>query len=445
MMNWASPDPLLSLTHLDGRNAHKLTTLRPYFSEFAWMKMRVSVMIDYVVALYTFLEAKHVSFTHMFSFADARQIRALEAKTNHDLKAIEQFLVVILKKKKLGFLIPFVNLGIGSEDINSIAFARLMGKCRKDVLMPNFQKIAEALVLLADAEKETLMVARTHAQAANLTTFGKEVVNSLLRLCDEVEIFSSLQFCAKCTGEAGSLQGFLSIDKTKDWLKFTDDFISNYGFIPTHAATQITPYDSFVRFLQSLERMNSILLDFVKNMWLYVLIGYVKVNKVESEVDSAGMPHKVNPIHFEGAEGGLELANGIFETLCRTLPINRLQRDFSDSTVRRSLSLPIGLSVLSYQSIAEGLKRISVDHKTIADSLERHQEVYIESVKVFCQRRGDLDIYDRLKSKTRGQRYDNKQLRRLLIEFKAEMPPINPYPAKIVDEAVARAKKVFFL
>ena len=455
MISWETSDPLFALTHLDGRNSRKLTLLRPYFSEFAWMKNRLSVMVDYLAALYELIEDKHISFTQDFSVADARTITSLERKTNHDLKAIEQFLVLRLQKKKLGFVVPYVNLGIGSEDINSIALGRLIGECRETVLLPCFQNIASALIALAEAEKDTTMVARTHAQVANVTTFGKEIANSLLRLCDELELFTSLKFSAKCTGEVGSLHGFLAIGKDKDWLQFTDNFIRCYGLVPSHAATQIAPYDSLVRFFQSLERINTILLDFVKNMWLYVLVGYVRITKVDAEVGSAGMPHKVNPIYFEGAEGGLAMANGMLETLSRTLPVNRLQRDFSDSTARRSMSMPIGLSVLSYQSIVEGIKRLSVDREVIASGLHPHQEVYLESVKIFCLRHGVSDIYDWLKDKTRGKTLNKEEFHHLLAELPLDVKrkdelqvmlhSVNPYPAKIVSEAVRRAKRIFKL
>ena len=494
MIDWSTHSELTALTHLDGRNSHKLTGVRPYFSEFAWMKMRLGVMVDYLAALYKFIGDRPISsvikqsmtaIARNFSLADARTIARLEATTNHDLKAIEQFFVMMLNKKNLAAFVPYVNLGIGSEDINSIAMGRLVGECRELVLLPCFQKIASCLIALAEAEKNTIMVARTHAQAANVTTFGKEMANPLLRLCDEVEIFTSLTFSAKCTGEVGSLQGFFAIDKGRNWLVFTDGFVRGYGLIPSHAATQIAPYDSMVRFLQSLERINNILLDFVKNMWLYVLVGYVRVTKVETEVGSAGMPHKVNPIYFEGAEGGLEMANGMLETLSRTLLVNRLQRDFSDSTARRSVSMPIGLSVLSYQSIEEGLKRLSVDREAIALSLDRHQEICLESVKVFCLRRGVPDIYpsyaglqpeglskrlrwvdtetipivfgiyDWLKDKTRGKTLNVKEFQELLEELpidvqgkqelKTMLSAVNPYPAKIVMEGVKRAKHIFRL
>lgn len=422
-------------------------------------------MVDFAWAMYEFLEKKKftISFkqgllnvVNNFSIMDAKTITSLEVKTNHDLKAIEQFFILQLQKHSLENMVPYVNLGIGSEDINSIALGRLAGDSRASVFMPQMRLVVKSLLALTIKEKDTIMVARTHATAANLTTFGKEIANTLFRLCDEIEIFSSLEFTAKCTGEVGSLQGLAVIDGRKDWLAFTDTFIRGYGLVPSHAATQIAPYDSLIRFLQSLERINSILIDFVKNMWLYVLLGYVKVMKVDTEVGSAGMPHKVNPIYFEGAEGGLEMANGIFETLCRALPINRLQRDFSDSTTRRNLSIPLGLSVLSYLSIVEGLQRITVDTDAIAENLARHQEVWVETVKTFAILHGVPNAYDLLKSKTRGKTLTYDELMNVIdllplskedsrVLFEIIKKGKNPYPARIVDEAVKKANKVFKL
>lgn len=421
-------------------------------------------MTRYLVSLYEFLEhtvissadkQKIASIAGNFSLADAHTVSRLEQKTNHDLKAIEQFLVISLTKKKLGMFVPFVNLAIGSEDINSIALSWAMGECRNSVLLTHIQAIARTLVTIAIEEKDTAMVARTHGIAANITTFGKELSNTLSRLCDEIEILKSLSFSAKCIGEVGSLQSFTAVGNTYDWLVFTDGFIHSFGLVPSHASTQIAPYDSLVRFFQSLERINSILLDFVQNMWLFVLLGYIKVKKVKTEVGSAGMPHKVNPIYFEGAEGGLKMANGILETLSRILPINRLSRDFSDSTARRSVSMPLGLSVLSYQSIVEGLSRLDIDRDAIASDFGCHQEVFLESVKIYCMRHGVITIYDWLKDKTRGKTFAVDEFGRLLAELplkpteKQELQTMlksgNPYPATIVDEVAARAKDIFHI
>ena len=459
MMDWDSFTPLTALTHLDGRNSRKLSALKPHFSEFAWMKLRLDVIVSYVKSISTKLTGKTVpraddkklsSLIDSFSLTEARKVVQLEKTVNHDLKAIELYLVNELMKRKLARYIPYVNLGIGSEDINSIALGLQLVGSRGEILIPEFERVVHSLSILAEQEKNTLMIARTHGQSANVTTFGKELANTLSRLLGELEIFRTLQLQAKCLGEVGTLQAFIGVDSSIDWLKFTDMFVETFGLQPSHAGTQVTPYDSVIRYLQSLFRMNGILLDLVKNLWLYVLMGYLIVKKKDSEVGSAGMPHKVNPIYFEGTEGGLEMANGIIETLVRKLPINRLQRDFSDSTLRRNLVMPIALGLLSYQSIVKGLSRIAVNREAMRDDLCSHAEVWVETVKTYGLMHGISDMYDRLKKETRGRTLSASDLEALIsglplsTKEKKELINLcdgthNPYPARIVDEIVKRS------
>lgn len=335
-----------------------------------------------------------------------------------------------------------------------MAFALLMVGSRDDVMIPAIRKMAKQLIELAFTHRATAMVARTHAQPANVTTFGKEIANTLSRLSDEMEIFQTMKFQAKCSGEVGTYQAFMGLGKSFDAMVFCDRFIRSFGLTPCPVSTQIAPYDSLVRFLQSLYRINIILLDLCKNMWLYVLLGYLKVKKLDAEVGSAGMPHKVNPIYFEGAEGGLEMANGIIELFVRKLPVNRLQRDFSDSTMRRNIVLPLSYSLLSYQSIVEALERIDVDTDAIQKDLASHAEVWTETVKAYGTTHGIDDMYDRLKKATRGRVLSQKDLQDIITALPLNekeqqelrkfcgMYP-NPYPGRIVDDVIKRTKKVF--
>lgn len=463
MIDWQTLEPLTALTHLDGRNSHKLTALRRYFSEFAWMKIRLDVIVLYVRSIAAELTGKSLSraddrklssLVDTFSLTEAAKVVQLEKSVNHDLKALELFSVSRLKKHRLLTLIPFINLGLGSEDINSMAFAILLKKSREEVVTPEIRKIAKLFAELAFKERETVMIARTHGQPANITTFGKEVAVPLSRLCDELEIFQAMEVQAKCSGEVGSYQAFLGVDPSLQAIDFTNRFIRSLGLVPSPVSTQIAPYDSLIRYLQSLFRINSILIDFCKNMWLYVLLGYLKVRKIDAEVGSAGMPHKVNPIYFEGAEGGLEMANGIIEVFCRKFPVNRLQRDFSDSTMRRNIVLPIAFSLLSYQSIGQALDRIEVDKKRIAVDLDNHAEVYTETIKSYGTMHGISDMYERLKKTTRGNVLSQIDLQELITSLplkekeKQELKTLcnggkqNPFPGRIVSEVVARAKKL---
>ncbi|MEK7543538.1 MAG: lyase family protein [Patescibacteria group bacterium] len=463
MMDWDTLTPLTALTHLDGRNSRKVTPLKSIFSEYAWMKSRLGVMSKYLAyisfaltkrALPLSEEKKLQAIEDSFSLSDAKTVREIERTTNHDLKALEVYFESSLKKQGLCRLIPYINIGIGSEDINNISLGITFHSGRGEVLVPAIGRVARALAELAKVEEKTSMIGRTHAQPANVTTFGKECANPLSRLCDEIEYFTSLPLSAKCGGEVGSFQAFMGVDASVDWIRFTDTFVRGFGLKPTHTATQIAPYDSMVRFLQSLYRINSIFLDLCKNMWLYVLLGYLNVKKIDAEVGSAGMPHKVNPIFFEGAEGGLETANGIIELLVRKLPINRLQRDFSDSTMRRNLVLPFAFSLLSYQSLEEAFKRVTVDREMIAKDLKSHAEVWTETIKVYGTMHGVEHMYDRLKEATRGRVVSFADLLNIVNSLplkekeKQELMILcdghhNPYPGRIVDEVVRRARKVF--
>ncbi len=453
MINWEASEPLFALTHFDGRNSRKLVSLRQYFSEFAWMERRLYVMVEYLIWIVKVVMKRNYpklrSVINNFSLDKAKKIQEFERITNHDLKAIELFLEHHTRAEYR----QFVNLGIGSEDINSIALSLILKQSREDVLLPPLRNIVKKLVVFAKAERDTVLVARTHAQRANVTTFGKELAVPLSRLCDEVEMFQNFSFFAKCSGEVGSFQALYAVEPKLDWIVLTDHFIASLGLESCHATTQIVPYEGLVRYLQSLFRLNSILIDFVKNLWLYVLLGYLRVIPVKKEVGSGGMPHKVNPIYFEGAEGGLEFANGVIEAMCRKLPINRLQRDFSDSTVRRNLVIPIAYSILSYQSIVKGLSRISVDRNAIAADVQKHPEIWLETIKAYGLVSGISDMYDRLKEKTRGKSLNPQQLWTIVDRLslsekqKDELKKIiteqnNPFAGRIVDEAVKRAEKM---
>lgn len=453
MIDWDTNDPLTALTHLDGRNSRKLSALRQYFSEFAWMKMRFHVMVEYVVWMYKTLHGKKVTISENFTLADAKRVVGLEKTVNHDLKALELFFVSRLKKSRQETLITLINLGLGSEDINSMAFALLFKYSREEILLPAIAEIVGWLVTIATKEKMTVMIARTHGQPANVTTFGKEIASPLSRLCDELELFQTTELQAKCSGEVGSYQAFVGVDPSLNAIKFTNSFVRSLGLVPCAVSTQIAPYDSLIRYLQSLSRINSILLDLSKNMWLYVLLGYVKVKKVEAEVGSAGMPHKVNPIYFEGAEGGLEMANGMLEIFCRKLPVNRLQRDFSDSTMRRNIVIPIALSLLSYQSICQAFDRIEVNKERMTEDLKNHAEVFTETIKAYGTMHGIGNMYERLKTVTRGKILTEKDLYNIINELglkdseKQEVIALcnehnNPYPGEIVEKVVSRAKKL---
>lgn len=463
MINWNVHSPLTALTHLDGRNAKKLIELRKYFSELAWMKTRLEVMVRYLIVIVETVTKKPLlsktkvtlrAFYLNFSTQDCVRVKRIEKTINHDLRALHEYLARFLRLHGYSGLSSYINLGIGSEDINAVALSCLLRESRYAVILPELVTIGELLATLAKTEKHTVMIARTHARPAGITTFGKELANFLSRLCDEYEYAQSVVFTAKCTGETGSLLAHYAIDRSVDWLNVTNSFVRSFDLNPVEASTQISPYDGIAAYLHGIYRVNTILLDFCRNIWMYVLLEYVLVQKVPQEVGSAGMPHKVNPIYFEGAEGGLLAANGMIETLVRTLPVNRLQRDFSDSTLRRNLVLPFAYSLLSYQSIIEGLRRIKIDRTGMQEDLAKHQEAWIETVKTYGLAHGVSDMYERLKKKTRGKSFSARSFDALIQDLsltesqKEELHTYcsysaNPYPARIVERVCKRAKRVF--
>lgn len=438
-----------------------MSVLRQYFSELAWMRERLEVINDHFIAVAPIVFSKIglkdrkalISRLEHFSLKDAKEIVGFEKKVNHDLKALEMYFAHHLPKNLSKFR-RYILFGLGSEDINAIAYGRLVIRSREDVVLPELYSLTRIIAKFAQNEKDTIMVARTHALPAGVTTFGKELANPLLRLCDEITIYESSKLQAKLSGEVGSFHALSRSGIKTNWMTFADNFVQQQGFDPQHGSTQIAPYDSLIRLFQSLFRINTILIDLSTNMWLYVLLGYVRVVKKENEVGSSGMPHKVNPIYFEGAQGGLVMANGMIETFARTLMVNRLDRDFSDSTVRRNTSLIIAYSLLSYQSLLEAWKRLEVNRIRMKLDLSQHAEVWIEPVKIIMLRAGLDDTYDFLKHKTRGVSFTTQEFHTLIdtlpirvavkqtMHLAVENKIPNPYPAQIVAEAVARVRKL---
>lgn len=464
MIDWQTFEPLLALTHLDGRNGKKLVVLRAYFSEYAWTKRRIGVIVAHALAVQKACgetpSKNFITFlTHLvnsFSLSDAKIIQGYEKIYHHDLKAIEFFIEQKIQKSKFSAYKKFVMLGIGSEDINNIALRQTLLDCIHEVMCPAVSAVGRQIAEITKKEKQTFMAGRTHGQPANVTSFGKEMAVFLSRLIDSYDVFYKTRFRAKCSGEIGSFQAQWAANTDIDWVSFEKKFLSSYALTPAGASTQIAPYDDIIVFLQAVSHVNTVLLDFSKNMWLYGLLGFIKTRPLVKEVGSAGMPHKVNPIFFEGAEGGLLMANGLIDVLVKSLSTNRLQRDFSDSTVRRNLPLIFAYSLLSYQSVSEAIDRTVVDRQEMTRDMNRHAEIFAETIKSFCQYAGVEHIYDFLKEKMRGKTYSSDEVKILIkslpltssqkkeLEFRCFRLQ-NPYPARIALSVVKRAHKTFRL
>jgi adenylosuccinate lyase len=408
-------DELLALSPLDGRYARETAPLQNYFSEFAYIRDRVRIEIDYLIALsreahlvrtLTSTEISNLqSLTSNLSLDDARTIKQIEQTTRHDVKAIEQFLRARLASTSLADVIEWLHFGLTSEDVNQTAHALALRDARDHVLVPALDVILARLGALAQQHKSTPMLARTHGQPAVPTTLGKEFAVFVARLHDQRAILRAHRFAAKLTGAVGNFNALVAAAPHVDWLAFSAQFIRAYDLEPCLVTTQLAPFDNWVRYFDALRLTNAILLDLAQDLWRYISDDYLKPRVVASEVGSSTMPHKVNPIDFENAEGNLGIANALLEQYARKLPISRLQRDLSDSTVRRTFGTALGHTLVAYVNIARGLERVEANVDKMRADLDAHWEVLAEGAQTILRAAGVREAYDQLKVLTRGKAF----------------------------------------
>jgi adenylosuccinate lyase len=406
-------DELLALSPLDGRYIIETESLREYFSEFALIRDRVRIETAYLIALsrdahlirdLTSAELNLLNtLSDSFSLEDARQIKDLERTTRHDVKAAENFLRLKLAPTTLSDLIEFLHFGLTSEDVNNIAQAIALRDSRDQVILPALDKILNQLADFIQKYESTAMLARTHGQPAVPTTFGKEIAVFYMRLKKQYAKLESHHFEAKLTGAVGNFNALLSAVPPVDWIAFSETFIHGVGLESNLITTQILPYDNWIEFFNTLHLVNSILIDFAQDMWRYISDDDLKLKVVASEVGSSTMPQKVNPIDFENAEGNLGVANALLEQYARKLPVSRLQRDLSDSTVRRTFGVALGHSLVAYASLAKALERVEANESTMRAELEAHWEVVAEGAQTILRAAGVSDAYNQLKSLARGK------------------------------------------
>jgi adenylosuccinate lyase len=400
------------LSPLDGRYANAVAPLTDFFSEFAFLRDRVRVELNFLLALSkTDLvrplsdseSAQIESIITNFSDTDAELILEYERKTRHDVKAIEYFIQSKLQGTSLEDLIPWIHFGLTSEDTNSLGQAIALKESRDKVILPNIESLLSKLSEFALYYKAIPMLARTHGQFAVPTTLGKEFAVYIARLKKTRDDIASHRFEAKLTGAVGNFNALQAAVPNIDWISFSKDFVSSFGLEPNLLTTQILPYDNWVRYFDLVRLTNSVLIDFAQDIWRYISDGYLKQAVVAGEVGSSTMPQKVNPIDFENAEGNLGVANSLFVHYAQKLTVSRLQRDLSDSTVRRTFGSTLGHSLVGWTNFQRGLKRIAPDEEKLKAELNAHWEVVSEGAQTILRAAGKSDAYESLKEQTRGR------------------------------------------
>ena len=407
---------LLALSPLDGRYASKVDALRPIFSEYGLIRARVKVEIEWLLALAAepgigelagFSDAAKARLRALadgFSVTDAARVKDIERTTNHDVKAVEYFIKERLKDDaELAPALEFVHFACTSEDINNLSYGLMLAEARSQVLLPTLQGIAASLRQLAHAQAAQPMLSRTHGQTASPTTLGKEVANVVARLERQIRQIGAVELTGKINGAVGNYNAHLVSYPDVDWPAFAECFVSSLGLVFNPYTTQIEPHDNVAEIGDATRRANTILIDLARDIWGYVSLGYFKQKLKEGEVGSSTMPHKVNPIDFENAEGNFGVANALFEHFSAKLPISRWQRDLTDSTVLRALGTAFGHTQVALESLAKGLGKLEVNPQRLDADLDAAWEVLAEAVQTVMRRHGLPNPYEQLKALTRGQ------------------------------------------
>jgi adenylosuccinate lyase len=414
---------LLAISPLDGRYEARLDDLRPFASEYGLIRYRVVVEIRWLEALAAapgipevapFSEdarARLEALLADFTPEDAAAIREIEATTNHDVKAVEYWIKQRLASHpELAPSLEFVHFACTSEDINNLSYALMLEEVRREVVLPEMDRLISALRALAGETAGQPMLSRTHGQPATPTTLGKEIANVGARLARQRQVVAATAILGKANGAVGSYAAHAVAYPEVDWEAHTRDFVESLGLAWNPMTTQIEPHDWIAELFHGLIRFNTILLDFARDLWSYISIGYFKQRLVEGEVGSSTMPHKVNPIDFENAEGNLGLANAVLGHLAEKLPVSRWQRDLSDSTALRNVGLGIGHGVLAIRSALRGLGKLAVDPERMATDLDQNQAVLAEAIQNVMRRHGIEEPYEKLKALTRGQEINAETL-----------------------------------
>ena len=416
---------LTALSPIDGRYASKVDSLRPYLSEFGLIHARVTVEVRWLQTLANHADIHEIqpfsaatnerldAIVANFSEADAMRIKDIECTTNHDVKAVEYFL-----KEKIADIDAlkdageFIHFACTSEDINNLSHA-LMLKSGRDVLAQTMQKIIDEIAALAETHADQPMLSRTHGQTASPTTLGKEMANVAYRLHRQLKQYNNVELLGKINGAVGNYNAHLSAYPQIDWAKNAENFVTSLGLTFNPYTTQIEPHDYIAELFDALRRYNTILIDFNRDVWTYISLGYFKQKLKDGEVGSSTMPHKVNPIDFENSEGNLGIANAVLAHLGEKLPISRMQRDLTDSTVLRNMGVGFAQSLIAFDACLKGIGKLELNANRLNEDLALAQEVLAEPIQTVMRRYNVEKPYEKLKALTRGQ----AMTREMMVNF----------------------------
>ena len=450
---------LTAVSPIDGRYGNKTSDLRAVFSEFGLIKARVEVEIRWLQRLAANREISEVpafsdeanallnNIIETFDEHDAEKVKAIEATTNHDVKAVEYFIKDCIKdNSELHKISEFVHFGCTSEDINNLSHGLILKAGREQMLVPTLRKIVAAITQLAKQNARVAMLSRTHGQAASPTTLGKEMANVVARLQRQIEQIEQVNLLGKINGAVGNYNAHMEAYPGIDWEANAELFINELGLTWNAYTTQIEPHDYIAELFDAIARFNTILIDFNRDVWGYISLGYFKQKTVAGEVGSSTMPHKVNPIDFENSEGNLGLANAVFGHMGSKLPISRWQRDLTDSTVLRNMGVGFGYSQIAYSSVLKGISKLETNPTAIEADLANAWEVLAEPIQMVMRRYGIDEPYEKLKALTRGQTINQETIQTFVqtldIPQDAKQRLRKLTPQSYIGNAVEQAQKI---
>lgn len=434
---------LTAISPVDGRYRKYCENLAIYFSEYALMKYRIFIEVEYFIFL---SDKKMFSLSagtkkllrntfKNFSLEDALAIKEIEKTTNHDVKAVEYFLKQVLDQSQDASTKEWIHFGLTSQDINNTAIPLSWKEFIQNEFLPKLSGLEKILYALSVQWKDVPMLARTHGQPASPTKLGKEIFVFVERLKNQLDLFSQIPYTAKFGGATGNFNAHIAAFPEKDWIRFANDFVSKkLGLQRLQFTTQIDHYDNLAAQLDNLKRINTILTDLSRDMWAYISMDYFKQAVKKGEIGSSAMPHKVNPIDFENAEGNFGIANALLEHLSAKLPISRLQRDLTDSTVLRNLGVPMAHIFIAFQSLEKGLGKLLLNEEKISADLENNWAVLAEAIQTILRRENFPGAYEVLKDLTRGKDKINKESLHRFIDSLALKPAIKKELKKLKPE-----------